>query len=175
MSNQPRISLSAIVEKLALRPHPEGGFYRETYRSKVSLPGGVAGSKRSRAAGTAILFLLPEGSCSLFHRLKTDEIWHFYLGGPLVLVELRETGEMARIAVGPDLLAGQELQHVVPAGRWFGAYPAPGSGFSLVGCTVAPGFEFEDLEFGLRDDLLSRFPAAQEEILRLTEQRASSK
>jgi uncharacterized protein len=171
MTDQPNggQSFAAIIEELDLRPHPEGGFFRETYRSSVVIPGDLRpGFAESRAVSTAILFLLPEGSCSLLHRFKADEIWHFYLGGPLVLVELGESGTIMHTVLGTDILAGQKVQHVVPAARWFGAYPQIGSGFCLVGCTVAPGFEFEDLEFGRREELMRSHPGASEEIVKLT-------
>ena len=133
-----------IIAALKLQPHPEGGFYRETYRS---------------AHSTAIFFLLPEGAVSRLHRIKSDEVWHFYAGGPLRIVEL---------GAGSTVLSPRQPQHVVAAGRWFGAYPEQGSGYSLVGCTVAPAFRFEDFELGSREDLLREFPDARAQIEKLT-------
>lgn len=140
-----------LIAHFALVPHPEGGFYRRTYCSsgtipQAALPPDFAGP---RPFGTAILFLLREGGYSRLHRIRQDEIWHFYLGGPLRLALL-----------GQNPLDGQHLQYAVPAGFWFGATPSPGSGFSLAGCTVSPGFDFADLKLGRRKELLATFPAA---------------
>jgi predicted cupin superfamily sugar epimerase len=137
-----------LVETLRLEPHPEGGFYRETYRS---------------AASTAIYYLLPAGAVSRLHRLKCDELFHFHAGGPMTIVELRPDG-----AVVSTRLAADAPQHVVRAGAWFGGFPEDGSAFSLVGCTVAPPFRFEEFELGERAALLARFPAARALIERLT-------
>lgn len=145
-----------LVERLGLKPHPEGGYYRETYRSQ-------------RGASTAIYFLLPEGERSRLHRLQSDELWHFYLGGPLNIVQLSPDGRVSEVLLGSDIATGQTLQHLVPAGTWFGAYPAAGSGWSLAGCTVAPAFEFADFELGRREELLRLYPHARREIELLTD------
>jgi uncharacterized protein len=145
-------SLQPLIEKFDLRPHPEGGFYRETYRS-------VATTAAGRSVCTAIYYLLPAGERSQFHRIDADEIWHFYAGDPLRVVELREAG--AKVT----LLSAENPQHVVPAGTWFGAIPAPQSRYSLVGCTVSPAFEFAQFELGDPNVLLLQFPAARELIL----------
>jgi len=102
------------------------------------------------------------------HRLKSDEIWHFYLGGPLTLVEISGDGQMNKTRMGHDILNNQKLQHVVPAGRWFGAYPDDGTEYSLVGCTLSPGFDFRDFEIGKQDELLHDYPATGDLILKLT-------
>jgi len=151
-----------------LQPHPEGGHYRETYRSSV--PVAVAGAEVTdmRPAGTAIYFLLCQGDKSRLHRLRFDEIWHFYLGGPLRLVVISESGQEESFTLGSNLVAGHKLQHVVPAGSWFGAYPLPGSAYSLVGCTVAPGFAFQDFTLGEHEKLLELYPHLRQTILQLT-------
>lgn len=156
----------ALVEAYGLAPHPEGGFYKETYRSSETMTtrGGAA-----RPISTGILFLLPEGEKSRLHRIKSDELWHFHLGGPLRLTQISPEGKIEELILGPDVSKGHRLQHVVPARYWFGAEPAPGSGFSLVGCTVAPGFDFADFDLGARATLLTRFPDARETVLRLTD------
>jgi hypothetical protein len=136
-----------LIAKLELRPHPEGGFYRETYRS---------------GASTAIYYLLRAGARSRLHRIQSDELWHFYLGGPLVVAEISPDGRALETAIGPD-----RPQHLVPAGRWFGAYLEAGAEFALVGCTVAPPFRFEALEIGDRARLSSEFPGARDLIGRL--------
>ncbi len=157
-----------LIARFELRPHPEGGFFRETYRSTAvvsasALPGVLSGN---RALSTAILFLLPEGTRSRLHRLRSDEIWHFYLGGPLRMVFLREPGGVRwdSVILGHDIGSGQHLQYLVRANTWFGAAPLPGVPYSLVGCTVAPGFDFEDFELGERGELIGQFPAEAELI-----------
>ena len=152
---------SDLVRHFAMIPHPEGGFYRETYRSPGSIPSGaLSGFSGSRSFSTAILFLLREGELSHLHRIRQDEVWHFYLGGPLRLAMLSPDGDAREVLLGQDVLHGQELQRTVPAGWWFGATPAQGTLFSLVGCTVAPGFDFADFELGERGALEKRFPGA---------------
>lgn len=148
--------IDELVNSLQLLPHPEGGFYRETFRSPVKLPSG-------RSASTAILYLLGEGQRSTLHRIDADEVWHFYRGDPLEVIELQPSGP-AKITT----LSAAHPQHVVPAGVWFGARPERGSRFSLVGCTVAPAFEFEHFELGRRAALLEQFPDAREVIELLT-------
>ena len=159
-----------LVETLRLAPHPEGGFFRETYRAPLQLAGQALAPTFSgaRDAATAIYYLLAAGDRSRFHRIRSDEVWHFYLGDPLQVIELTEAGTAQVTTLGIDFAAGQAPQHVVPAGRWFGACPAPGSSFSLVGCTVAPGFDFADFEMATADALTKAFPQAQDWIMRLT-------
>ncbi|MCD8498378.1 MAG: cupin domain-containing protein [Alphaproteobacteria bacterium] len=146
----------ALIKKFDLMPHPEGGFFRETYRADLSA--GFEGFNGPRSASTGIYFLLPSGTRSCLHRIKSDEMWHFYLGGPMHLVEIGEDGALKETILGSDIAAGEVVQHVVPAGVWFGGAPLEGSSFSFVGCTVAPGFDFQDFEMGRQADLLSRFP-----------------
>lgn len=151
-----------LVERYALLPHPEGGFFRESYRSaeQVDLPRG------RRSASTAIYFLLPRGTKSRLHRIKSDEVWHFYLGGPLRLTVLSEEGAESTVVLGPDAAQGQLLQFVVPAGSWFGGRPE--GDYAFVGCTVAPGFDFADFELGERAELVARYPKARAVIEALT-------
>jgi predicted cupin superfamily sugar epimerase len=150
---------AALAKSLGLEPHPEGGFYKETYRS----PETVQTDRGPRSASTAIYFLLPKGAKSRLHRIKSDELWHFYGGGPLRIVEIRPGGEIVETVLSTD-----NPQHCVPAGAWFGSLPEPGSAFSLVGCTVAPGFDFADFELADRDSLLKEFPSAKDWIEHLT-------
>ncbi|MBQ7585570.1 MAG: cupin domain-containing protein [Desulfovibrionaceae bacterium] len=149
-----------IIEHYKLSPHPEGGFYRRTYAAKIN----TDFRNLSRPVSTAILFLLREGQYSRLHRLPQDEMWHFYLGGPLRLVSIGERGEVSEVILGPNILGGECLQYLVPAGFWFGATPVSGSAYSLVGCTVSPGFCMEELEFLDPDELLRLFPGAKETI-----------
>ena len=152
--------MEPLIAAHRLTPHPEGGYFRETYRSEAKLPG------TTRSLSTAIYYLLPAGQRSLLHRIGADEVWHFYLGDPLLVVELQPRGpaKLTRLGRGQ----GEHLQHVVPAGTWFGAIPAMGSAYSFMGCTVSPGFEFSDFEIGARAKLLAAFPEARESIETLT-------
>jgi len=160
------------IAALGLAPHPEGGFYRETYRAagrigKAGLPARYGGP---RAYATLIYFLLRRGDVSRLHRLRSDEIWHFYAGGRLTLHLIDPRGRYRRIRLGPNPGRGERFQAVVPAGTWFGATVDAPAAYALVGCTVAPGFEFADFELGGRAGLLRRFPAHRRIIERLTAQ-----
>ena len=158
------------IEKLRLEPHPEGGYFRQTYRSELviareALPAGFTGK---RAASTAIYFLLEGRNFSAFHRLRSDEVWHFYAGGPLIVQVIEPSGEHSSILLGNDPDAGEALQAVVSAGCWFASHVADWKTFAVVGCTVAPGFDFEDFEMGKREELVARYPLQREVIERLT-------
>ena len=161
--------VAELVKTLDLLRHPEGGWYRETYRSSELIPH-VALPERfddSRSCCTAIYFLLESGDISALHRIKSDEIWHFYSGMPLTIHVITPQGEYYPLHLGSNLSAGETFQCVVPAGCWFGA-EVNGDGYSLVGCTVAPGFDFADFEMGKRDELLTEFPDHTKIIHRLT-------
>ena len=161
---------AAWVRRLRLRPHPEGGWFRETYRARESIPaaGLPARFGGARAASTAILFLLPAGSFSAFHRIRSDELWHFHAGDALTIHVLGAGGRLSRIRLGPDPRRGERLQACVPAGAWFAAEPGPRGRFALVGCTVAPGFDFRDFELAGREALIRSFPRRRALIQRLT-------
>jgi predicted cupin superfamily sugar epimerase len=135
------LTADELITLLNLQPHPkEGGFFRETYRAAEQFTAAQLppryGSERS--ASTAIYYLLKPGTFSALHRLATDEIFHFYLGSPVRMLQLAETGSR-EIVLGSDLSAGHELQVVVPRGVWQGSLLEPGGDFALLGCTVAPG------------------------------------
>jgi len=159
-----------IKTLLHLEPHQvEGGFYRRTYTSAVSvaLLGGV------RPYGTAIYYLLEEGTFSEMHVLASDEIFHFYLGDPVEMLQLWPSGRSALVTLGPDLPAGQHVQHVVPAGVWQGTRLVndgkTGAGkVALLGCTVTPGFDFADYRSGKYEELAAKWPAEAERIRKLT-------
>jgi uncharacterized protein len=158
------------IEKLQLAPHPEGGYFRQTYRSEAviareALPAGFSGA---RAVSTAIYFLLEGENFSAFHRLRSDEIWHFYVGDPLVVHVIDAEGKYSRILLGDDPEAGQVLQAVVRAGCWFASHVADWKEFAVVGCTVAPGFDFADFEMGKRGELVAGYPEFLQIIERLT-------
>lgn len=149
-----------LVDALNLLPHPEGGYFREIYRSshvvgQEALPAGYPGN---RSASTSIYFLLPGDSFSAFHRLRADEIWHFYMGDPITLHLIHPDSRYDQIIVGSDVLSGQSCQVVIPAGTWFAARVEKTSGYGLIGCTVAPGFDFADFELAKRSELVARFP-----------------
>ncbi|HME36161.1 MAG TPA: cupin domain-containing protein [Candidatus Sulfotelmatobacter sp.] len=158
------------IEKLQLEAHPEGGYFRQTYKSdlllaKEALPAGFTGP---RAASTAIYFLLEGRNFSAFHRLRSDEVWHFYAGDALIVHVIEPDGKYSSVLLGLDLDAGQILQAVVRAGCWFASHAADWNSFALVGCTVAPGFDFEDFELAQRAELLAKYPQHRELIERLT-------
>lgn len=160
------------MHKLSLQPHPEGGCYRQTYRAdlllpKESLPRGFGGA---RPASTAIYFLLRSNEFSAFHRLPSDELWHFYAGATLLVHVIEAEGRYLQIRLGCDPEAGEQWQAVVKAGCWFASELEDQRSYSyaLVGCTVAPGFDFEDFELARRTVLASRYPQHQELIERLT-------
>jgi predicted cupin superfamily sugar epimerase len=160
-----------IIALLGLQPHPrEGGFFRETYRSVRQLAAGALGGVYTspRSVSTAIFYLLTPGTCSAIHRLASDEIFHFYLGDPVRMVQLFPDGRGTTVVLGRDLQAGQNPQVIVPAGVWQGSILEDGGRFALLGCTVAPGFDFADYEHGDRDALLARYPEFDEMIRRLT-------
>ena len=158
------------IDALGLVPHPEGGFFRETWRSPESLEGGALPDRFSgrRSLGTAIVYLLRSGERSRLHRLRADEVWHLYDGGPLHLHVLEPGVGYRRLTLGLDVSRGESPQCHVPHGAWFGAEPDPGATHALAGCTVAPGFDYEDFELGERAALLAAFPAHRALIERLT-------
>ena len=158
------------IAALGLTPHPEGGWFHESWRAPetVEAPALPARFGRSHRLGTAIYYLLRAGEFSRLHRLSADEVWHLYAGGPLVLNVLDPDGGARRLVLGLGVAAGERPQWVVPHGSWFGAEPGPGAPYALVGCTVAPGFEYADFEIGERTALLASHPGQRELIERLT-------
>jgi predicted cupin superfamily sugar epimerase len=165
-----RLTAEDLIARLGLQPHPkEGGFFRETYRAAEHLaaghlPGRYGGD---RSVSTAIYYLLTPGTFSALHRLASDEVFHFYLGDPVRMLQL-EGGQGREIVLGPDLAAGQELQVVVPRGVWQGSLLEPSGSFALLGCTVAPGFDYADYEHGRREELIRDYPEHAPMISRLT-------
>lgn len=155
-----------LIRQLGLLPHPEGGHYRETYRSQQSMV--LPGSSASRHVCTGIYFLLEAGNFSAFHRIASDEMWHFYAGQAIDILEIDEAGHLQSTRLGPDITHGDTPQHVVPAGRWFASRLSAGGTFVLVGCTVAPGFDFADFELGQRASLCAAYPQHAETVCALT-------
>jgi predicted cupin superfamily sugar epimerase len=156
------------IERLNLQPHPEGGFFRQTYKSNLILPKEALPHASPRSASTAIYFLLEGRNFSAFHRLGSDEMWHFYAGSPLSVHVIHEAGSYSKHLLGPDPDAGQSFQALVPAGRWFASHVEDWSSYSLVGCTVAPGFDFQDFELAKRKELIALYPQHRNLVETLT-------
>ena len=157
------------IEKLQLSAHPEGGFFKEVYRAEEQindkLPSRYAGS---RAFSTSIYFLLEGNQISSLHRLNSDEIWHFYDGSSIKIYIIDEDGKSFSVNLGNNLEEGETFQTVIKKNSWFGAEVVDKNSFSLVGCTVAPGFDFDDFELGSRDELLESYPQYEDIIKKLT-------
>jgi predicted cupin superfamily sugar epimerase len=157
-----------LIQQYNLQPHPEGGWYKETYKSSehiaaTALPERFGGT---RAFATAIYFLLEQGNFSAFHRIKSDECWHFYAGDSLLIYVIQMNGSLDIIHLGNDIGKGQLFQYVVPANCWFASRPAADSSFSFVGCTVAPGFDFADFELADAATLSALYPQHVKELCR---------
>lgn len=149
------------IEKLNLLPHPEGGYYRETYRCAQTLKAGRYDSGRN--VSTAIYFLLEDKDKSHFHRIKSDELWFFHEGSVLEILVIEEN-KLKSIFLGKDLEKNESLQAIIPAGCWFAARLKEGKNFALVSCTVAPGFDFRDFELAKKEELKKEFPEYNEII-----------
>lgn len=165
------------IKNLGLIEHPEGGHFKETYRaaeevSRDSLPSRY---QQARVFSTSTYYLLEGDDVSRFHRLKSDEVWHFYVGSSLSIHIIDGYGAYSRIGLGSDSDRGQVFQAVVPAGIWFGATVDDPESYSLVGCTVAPGFDFKDFELASGEELLSLCPAHRPIIDKLTRGHAGVK
>lgn len=155
-----------IIQKMDLKPLPEeGGFYRETYRSTDHIQVGL---NTSRHLNTAIYYLVSDKSFSALHRIKSDEIFHFYSGDPIEMIQITETGEYSKVIMGSDITKGHIPQVVVPKGVWQALRLAEGGIWCLMGTTVAPGFDFQDFEVGTREEMLKQFPQHRDEVLKFT-------
>ena len=160
-----------LKELLDLKPlAKEGGFFKEVFRapetfSQEALPARYVTDKSTL---TSIFYMLEPSTFSAFHRLKSDEIYHFYLGDPVDLVLLNVDGSISKITLGQDILAGHHLQYAVPKGVWQASSLTAGGNFALMGCTVAPGFDFDDYEHGDWEYLLRHFPMHHATIMKLT-------
>ncbi|MEI6696540.1 MAG: cupin domain-containing protein [Bacteroidota bacterium] len=158
------------IEKLCLQKHPEGGYFKEAYRSDesishLSLPFRF---KEDRCFSTAIYFLLENDNFSAFHRIKSDEIWHFYKGSSLTLYIITEDGCLSNLQLGDNPLNGEHFQITVARNSWFAAHVNAKSSFTLLGCTVAPGFDFKDFELADCEDLCKEYPQYETLIKKLT-------
>ena len=161
-----------VAPLLGLVPHPhEGGCYIRTWESGEMLPPSAFADNRypgPRHTSTAIYYLLEPHTFSEIHRLRSDEIFHFYAGSPVEMLQLEEQGSGRVLRIGTDIAANERPQAVVPRGVWQGSHLVPGGDWALLGCTVSPGFEFDDYETATRADLCTRWPAFKTLITALT-------
>ena len=158
------------IKKLQLKSHPEGGYYKELYRAgELILPDHLPTRfKSARSFSTSIYYLLDGSQISTFHRLKSDELWHFYDGSTLIIYIIDVGGELKKLKLGRNVDEGEIFQVQINNDNWFGAELLDKSSYALVGCTVAPGFEFEDFELANKVELIKRYPEHKDIILKLT-------
>jgi predicted cupin superfamily sugar epimerase len=158
------------IRRLGLQPHPEGWSFAEMYRSPETISGEFLPARygSSRNVSTAIYFLLRGTEISHLHRIRSDEIWHFYAGTRIIIHAIGPDGTYERRVLGGDAEVGTAFMTVIEREWWFGAEVEDTSSFALVGCTVAPGFDFADFEMAKRDELVKKYPQHREMIVRLT-------
>lgn len=166
------LTVQQLVQLYNMQPHPEGGYYKETYRSaeKISQAALPQRFVEERFFSTAIYFLLEQGNFSAFHKIKSDECWHFYAGEMLEVFVIHHNGELEIVKLGADISKRETFQYVVPAECWFASRPAKESSFCFVGCTVSPGFDFADFELAKANELIKIYPAHEEVIRSLCRQ-----
>jgi uncharacterized protein len=164
------LNADQLIKLLQLQPHPEGGFYRETYRCAESVESGALPQRYSgdRSFATGIYFLLTAGTFSAMHKVASDEMFHFYFGDPVEMLLLEPDGSSRTVRLGHALDKGELPQFIVPHRWWQGSRLVEGGEYALLGCTVSPGFEFADFELGTRQALQSQYPGAAHTIGRLT-------
>ena len=152
--------VNELIKLYNLQPHPEGGYYAQTYKSSESIPVAALPNRFAgdRYFSTAIYFLLEQKQFSAFHRIKSDELWHFYSGVGLHIYVIYPDGRGEVLKLGSDIQNGYSFQQLVPAGCWFASAPVIETDFSFVGCTVAPGFDFDDFELAEKENLLNEYP-----------------
>lgn len=165
-------AVQELINNLNLQPHPEGGYFKEVYRSQEFISENELGDlyRGNRNYCTSIYFLITSDQFSSFHRIKQDEIWHFYDGSPLKLHVITPEGEHSEHLIGRDIANGEVPQFVVSGGCWFGAEVIEPNSFSFIGCTVSPGFDFTDFELGNKRQLATLFPKHKNLVERLTQQ-----
>jgi predicted cupin superfamily sugar epimerase len=166
------MSAARLKELLGLEPHPrEGGWFRQTWKAEETIPREALPAGRyagARSAGTAIYYLLEPNNFSEMHKLASDEVFHFYLGDAVEMLQLWPDGSGKRVVLGRDIASGELLQTVVPQGVWQGTRLIPGGRVALLGCTVSPGFDYADYASGKREDLVRGWPEWGEMIRGLT-------
>ncbi|MBE9222913.1 cupin domain-containing protein [Cyanobacterium stanieri LEGE 03274] len=158
------------IKKLNLQKHPEGGYYRETYRSDDTISNNGLSNRATqpRNCSTAIYYLLSGKEFSAFHRLKSDEIFHFYSGAPLQVHILTQSGAYKSILLGDTEAENPTFQLIINQGDWFASEVSQANSYSLIGCTVSPGFDFTDFELATSEKLINQYPHHQQLIKRLT-------
>lgn len=154
-------AVERIIKDFNLTEHPEGGYFRETYRSKEIIE---RQNDQERTAGTGIYFLLTEGICTNWHRVSSDELWHYYIGDQLVLEIIYENGKFKQLILNDEFTGEGQFQQLIPKNCWQRAYST--GAYTLVGCTVSPGFEFDDFEMIEADELADQFPEIRTAIVR---------
>ncbi len=162
--------IKEIINELNLMPHPEGGYFIETYRSDGTIKEDSLNKTYNgeRNYSTCIYFLLTSNTFSAFHKIRQDEIWHFYEGSPIELFTISVNGNLSKHIIGLDLKNGQKPQLIVPGNHWFAASVLNKDSYALVGCTVSPGFDFEDFVLGTKKELVEKFPQHEEIIAKYT-------
>ncbi len=168
--NSSKYSKEELVQLLDLKPHPEGGFYKETYRSEYSIPNeALAGNHEGdRSYGTGIYFMLTSDTFSAFHRIEQDELWFFHQGASIELHMISPDGNHSKHLIGNDIANGEQPQLLVPATYWFAAKVINEGDFALVSCTVSPGFDFRDFVLPSREELTAEYPQHKEIIAQFT-------
>lgn len=158
------------IDKLQLKVHPEGGYFSEVYRSEELIKVNHLSERynSSRSFSTSIYYMLEGNQFSSFHRLKSDELWHFYDGTALTIIVINEKDLLDKIRLGNDLNKRETFQTVIKKNSWFAAELIDKNSFALIGCTVSPGFDFDDFELGNRNDLVKEFPQYEEVIVKFT-------
>jgi len=170
MNSEGLPSIAELIDRLALIPHPEGGYYRETHRDDFELDHLAPRFEARRSASTAIYYLLGRDDFSALHRIASAEVWHHYLGATLTVHVFDSEGSYSSVRVGKNFAKGDRPQAVVPARAWFGSRiePSDSGEYALVGCTVAPGFDFADFELGSRERMLEEHPGYEGVVIALT-------
>ncbi len=158
------------IEELQLEPHPEGGYFKETYKSAESFHSSTLPDRysSSRPFATSIIFLITSENFSAFHQLKSDEVWHFYDGSTLSLYTINTQGELTTYNLGRKIREGEQLQVIMPHSQWFAGEVSMANSYALVGCSVSPGFEYDDFILGKKENLCKAFPQHKTIISRLT-------
>lgn len=159
-------AVSGWIADLQLKPHPEGGWYAEVFRSERLVEDPE--TRKRYSAATAIYYLLDDVSFSAFHRVGSDETWHFYAGTGLTIYHFDAHGELVVHQLGRDFKAGESLQITIPRNEWFACKVEQAGGYALCGCTVSPGFDFEEFELATKEALISAYPIHKNVIVRLT-------
>ncbi len=164
------MNAEGYTKKFSLVPHPEGGMYKEVYRSSLMMPQELLPSKyiQAHSVSTSILFLLNENDFSAFHKITSDEIWHYSAGDGAIIYCISQDGKLTELRLSNDDDPASLVQVIIPAETWFAAETINKKSFILTGCTVAPGFEFSDFTLAVRNELIDLFPQHTELITRLT-------